>query len=248
MFRILLTGTVIIAILGGLFYWRFIFASPKSAKTPSVSDSRQDNSPIISGPQEVPKEPPDTTTDTNTSSDLQSQIDSLKKQVDALKKTNNDTRITALETGIADLRAQIVKLSSSSNATSTTTTTASTSTKSPSYIPVGSGAGPWSDSSWHTIPEYQVVVNPGDYSGYTSMQLEVIFRVIDPTGTAKVRLYNTTDSKVVSSELSTSSSTFVLQTSSGFQLPSGAKTYQLQVENTSGKDVLIQTARIKVSF
>lgn len=248
MFRILLTGTVVIAILGGLFYWRFISASPKTAKTLSASDSIQTDSSIVSGPQEVPKEPPVIVSDTNTSQDLQSQIDSLKKQVDSLRQTSNDTRITVLETGVADLRAQIIKLSSSSNSTSTTTTTTSSSSKSPSYIPVGSGAGPWSDSSWHTIPEYQIVINPGDYSGYTSMQLEVIFRVIDPTGTAKVRLYNTTDSKVISSELSTSSSTFILKTSSEFQLSSGSKTYQLQVENTAGKDVLIQTARIKVNF
>src|SRR3989344_2875935 len=178
MLRILLAGVVIITILGCLFYWRFISAS---SKTTSVNDStQQPDSSLVSEPQEVPAEPP-ITADVNTLSDLQSQIDSLKKQVDSIKQADNyDTKIKILETSIADIRAQIAKLSSSSGVNSSSTATSATD-KYPLYIPLGSAGGPWSKSEWYTLPEYQVVINPSDYSGYTSVELEIILRVIDPT-------------------------------------------------------------------
>ncbi|MCR4306087.1 MAG: hypothetical protein NUV73_03325, partial [Candidatus Daviesbacteria bacterium] len=120
--------------------------------------------------------------------------------------------------------------------------------KSPLYIPLGAGGGPWSDQEWTILNEYQATINPDAYSGYSSMQLEVNFRLTEAAGTGYVRPYNMTDSSSISSEVSTVSSTFGLQTSGTFKLPGGQKTYTVQVKNTAGKQLFIQSARIKVNF
>ena len=80
------------------------------------------------------------------------------------------------------------------------------------------------------------------------MNLEVVFRLIESSGVGSVRLFNATDNSVVSSsQVDTSSSTYVLQSSSSFKLATGTKTYKLQVKIT-GKEMYIQSARLKVTF
>ena len=91
-------------------------------------------------------------------------------------------------------------------------------------------------------------MDPVNYPGYSGMILEVNFRLVDPAGTGSVRLYNVTDAGVVSTQLDTSSTSFSLKTSSSFKLATGQKTYKLQVKSTGGKDLYIQSARIRVNF
>lgn len=250
MLRLLLLGSVVIIFLGGLFYFRFI-ASFDSLKNPNKVEASpiDTQSPAIASeqPHEVPKTLP--TTGEDKVKDLQSQVENLTKQINDLKKSNNwEARLTALESGLAEVKVKIVTLEKGTTETSTSTSSTPTS-KSPLYIPFGSGGGPWTNEDWHLTPEYQVSINPADYPGYTGMQLELIFRYNQPSGTAYARLINATDNKVISSELSTTSTAYTLQNSASFQLPSGTKTYQLQVKNSaSNNSIFIQTARIKVSF
>jgi len=80
------------------------------------------------------------------------------------------------------------------------------------------------------------------------MNLEVNFRLVEPSGTGSVRLYNVTDSSAVSAQADTTSTSFGLKTSGSFKLSGGKKTYKLQVKSSEGKELFIQSARIKVNF
>lgn len=246
MVRILLIGTVMIMVLGGLFYWRFIAVSPETGKQSGLPSQLKS---IVPGPKEVPNIPP-LEVGENTLSDLQSQIDSLKEQVDSLKQDGDlDSRVKTLETAIADIRTQVVSLSAKSTSSTATTTTTTTSSKYPLYIPLGGGGGPWGNQAYYSLDDYQINIDPGNYSGYISMQLEVIFRLAENAGTAYVRLLNATDNAAVSnSEVTSTGTDFVLKTSGIFTLTGGSKNYKLQVKNTEGKSLFVQNAKIKVNF
>ncbi len=153
-----------------------------------------------------------------------------------------ETRIKNLENTVVSLQGQIDTLKG------TSTQTPTSSKKSPVYIPLGSN-GTTNDKNWYSIANYQANINPGDYPGYTNMQLEMVMNLNEAVGTAKARLYNNTDSSAVSSsEVSTSATTATLLTSSGFTLPAGSKTYILQIQSTEGYTVNLQSARIRVNF
>ncbi len=159
---------------------------------------------------------------------------------------------TSLEGRVKTLENQVGQLKSGSSQVQTTpaptTTVAPTSTKkSPLYIPLSSG-GSANDQNWYTIAGYEASIDPADYPGYTSMQLEVSLRLTEPTGTAYARLYNATDNSAISSEASTTSSTTVLTSSSGFTLPAGRKTYRMQTKSSNNIEIQLQNARIKVNF
>lgn len=182
---------------------------------------------------------------------LATEIGKVNLSLDSLKKGGaqnttspmTDTKIKNLETQVADLQSQINSLKSPTSQTTQTSTK-----KSPEYIPLGSG-GTSGDRNYSNINSYQISIDPADYSGYSGMQLEVIFNLNEAVGTANGRLYNSSDSQAVgSSNLSTTSSTANLVSSGSFKLPSGRKTYILQVQSTQGYTVNIQSARIKVSF
>lgn len=155
-----------------------------------------------------------------------------------------ETRLKNLETSVNSLKADIASLKSSSTQPAPT----SSSKKSPSYIPLGSG-GTSTDKNYYSLGGYQVSTDPADYPGYTGMQLEATLNLNEAVGTINARLYNSTDNSAVgNSNVSTSSTTAVLLSSSGFTLPSGRKTYVLQVQSTEGYQTNIQNARIRVNF
>ncbi len=152
-----------------------------------------------------------------------------------------EARIKTLETAVSNLQSQV-------NQTQTTQTTTTTTTKkAPVYIPLGSG-GQWNDQNWLALSSYEVSVDPAEYEGYTNMQLEVNMRLVQAAGKAYARLYNVTDGNEIVSEVSTELDKAVLLTSTTFKLPTGRKTYRLQVKSTYGFNIELQTARIKVSF
>ncbi len=230
-----------ILVLAGLGYWRY-----SSSKTSLVSPQ---TSVVDQAPVEVPKTLPNATLEDRIKAledltvKLTAQLNSLKSQPSlTTNSTSSDSRISDLESSGTELKARVSALEK------VTPGAAASSSQSTIYIPMGSGTGPWTNTDWFTLGEYEISLDPSSYPGYTGMSLEVNFRLVDPTGTGSVRLYNTTDSSVVSSQLDTVSTSFSLKTSSIFKLAGGQKTYKLQVKSSGGKELYIQSARIKVNF
>lgn len=156
-----------------------------------------------------------------------------------------ETRLKNLETSVNSLKADVASLKSP---TSPTSQTSSSTKKSPIYIPLGSG-GTTTDKNYYGMGGYQVSIDPADYPGFSSMQLEAVLNLNEAVGTINARLYNSTNSSVVSnSDVSTSATTPTLVTSYGSTLPSGKKTYVLQVQSTQGYQANVQSARIRVNF
>lgn len=232
----------ILIILAGLGYWRYT-ASKQDLANPQITSLEN----AASSPMEVPKTLPGATLENRVTS-LEDIVVKLVPQVNNLKPqttqntTSLDNRLTAIEAAVTEIKARVSALEKSAPASSVS------NSKYPLYIPLGASGGPWTDTNWNTLNEYQVSINPDNYSSYTGMILEVNFRLVDPTGTGSIRLYNITDSSVISSEASTSVTSFAVYSTSSFKLPSGTKTYKLQVKSTQGKEIYIQSARIRVNF
>lgn len=238
MVRLLPFILIPVLIIGGLWFWRFS-ASKEILTTPQTPE--QD-----SGLVEVPKTLP--------AASLEDRMQSLEEALAKLQvnpepsdlKINSsdslDSRISNAESAVTELKARVSALEKA------TPVPVTSSTKYPLYIPLGAGGGPWGDKGWYALNEYQVSINSDNYSGYSSMQLEVNFRLVSQSGTASVRLYNVTDGSSISPQVDTTSDTFSLKTSGTFKLPAGQKTYTLQVKSTDGTNLFIQSARIKVNF
>lgn len=220
-------------------YWRYV--SIKQSITPSsLSQTTLDTQPI-----EVPKTLPAATLDDRVKS-IEDTIGKIVSQVNGLKTQNPpssaslDSRLKTLEGVTTELTARISALEKSSQPSSP-------SNKSTAYITLGA-SGSWDYSNWTTLTDYQITLDPANFPGYTSMALEVIFRVVDSNTTTSVRLYNASDNSIVSSEDATTSSNFILSSSSSFKLASGNKTYVLQAKNSGGQTFFIQLARLRVNY
>lgn len=227
-------------VLGGLWYWRSQAGESGEAASRESEESQ--------GLVEVPKTLPGASVEDRVKS-LEEALAKLVPQVNNLKPSSStnpssaslDSRLSNVEAEVTALKVRISALEKATPAP------AASQAKSTVYIPLGAG-GSWSDIDWHSLPEYEISLDPANYPGYSGMYLEVNFRMAESAGTGSVRLYNVTDNSALSSQLDTTSTAFSLQTSSSFKLPSGAKTYRLQVKSSQGKDLFIQSARIKVNF
>lgn len=225
-------------ILSALGYWRFVYLPKQALTSPKVPNVQ---------PVEVPKSLPGATLDERLNS-LEKSVETLIKEINALKSSSSQTqgtdgtRLTNAESAIVELKARVSALEKA------TPTPLSSTTQSAVYIPLGSGGGPWANQDWYSTPEYEVSLDPANYPNYKGMYLEVSFRLVEQVGTASVRLYNATDGSATSSQVENTSTSFSLKTSSSFKLPTGTKTYRLQVKSSEGKNLFIQTARIRVSF
>ncbi|OGE29970.1 hypothetical protein A3C59_02525 [Candidatus Daviesbacteria bacterium RIFCSPHIGHO2_02_FULL_36_13] len=232
MIRFLPFILVIFLVLGGLGYWRF-FASKPSLPSPGSDYSTDQIQFPVTGADATLEEKVEI-------------LEEIAKKLVAQKATTTD--LDSINTSIAELKTKVSALETASPTTTTTTSTQTSTSKSSVYIPLGSGGGPWGNQDWYSTPEYQIALDPANYPGYSGMVLEVTFRLAESAGTGSVRLYNTTDSSATSSQLDTTSSEFVLKNSASFKLPTGSKTYKLQIKSTDGKNLFIQSARIKVNF
>lgn len=239
MIRLLPFILVPILILGGLWYFRFAATKPASVPTQEI-----ENQVLV----EVPKTLPAASLEDRVKA-LEDAAVKLAAQVNTSKTSNTpvstgvpDSRMGSLEAAVTDLKTRISALEKASPAP------ASSTAKYPLYIPLGAGGGPWGDSEWHSLTEYQVSINGDDYPGYASMELEANIRLVEAAGTGSVRLYNVTDGSSLSSQIDTTGTSFAVQTSSSFKLPGGKKTYTIQVKSTQGKSLFVQSARIKVNF
>ncbi|MBI3486077.1 hypothetical protein HY025_04010 [Candidatus Daviesbacteria bacterium] len=179
-------------------------------------------------------------------------INSILAKPGVVESSNNsalslEARVAALETGLADVKVSLALLKATP--APATSQTSSTSTPSyPVYIPLGSG-GQIGDRNWNSTGTYQATIDPGNYSGYKNMQLEINTQMIQSVGQANFRLFNSSDNSAVSgSDISTTSSSYVWITSNSFTLASGSKTYVLQIQSTQGYNINVQNARIKVNF
>jgi hypothetical protein len=233
-----------ILILAGLGYWRY-----SANKAAPVSPVSSDTSTVDQTPVEVPKTLPNATLEDRVKA-LEDLITKLATQLNVLKVQSSqsvspipsDSKVSDLDASITELKARVSALEK------VTPGVAALSSQSTIYIPIGSATGPWTNTDWSILGEYEISLDPSSYPSYTGMNLEVNFRLVDPTGTGSVRLYNTTDSSVVSSQLDTVSTSFSLKSSAAFKLAGGQKTYKLQVKSSGGKELYIQSARIKVNF
>lgn len=236
MVRLLPFILIPILIVGGLGYWRFV------ASKPSLNTTQTE---VSGGPVEVPKTLPAASLEDRVE-ELEKVVIKLVTEVNALKSptssNSSGTKVSELDSSVVDLKARITALEKATPAP------VASSSKSTVFIPLGSGGGPWGNNGWFSLDEYQVVLDPANYPGYSGMKLEVIFRLTEAIGTASVRLYNVTDSAAISSQVDSTSTSFNLLTSSSFTLPSGSKTYKLQLQSSQSVNMQIQSARIRVSF
>ncbi len=227
MIRLLPFIVIPVLIVAGLGYWRSISSQPNLA-TSEVSQPAGKSTPPVEVPKTLPNLNP-------TSLPLPSNLPS--ENTSAL-----DSKIKVLESTVTELKARISALEQ------TSPVPVAAASKYPLYIPLGSSGGPWLYADWTSLNEYQVSINPDNYAGYSSMQLEVNFRIIGSPGKGYVRLYNLTDNSSVASEINTINSSFSILNSATFKLTGGQKLYTVQVKSTESKDLYIQSARIKVNF
>lgn len=228
MVRLLPFILIPVIIVAGLGYWRYL-AGKQSLIAPQTI---QQEAP----PVEVPKTLPAVST-----AEPVSQVNNLKSpSPQASISSSSDSKIKDLESTVVDLKARIAVLEKP--------TVSSSVAKAPLYIPLGASGGPWLYADWTSLNEYQVSINPDNYADYSSMQMEVNFRIIGSPGKGYVRLYNLTDNSSVASEISTINSSFSILNSATFKLTGGQKLYTIQAKSTESKDLYIQSARIKVNF
>ncbi len=204
----------------------------KGSSTPTV-----DIQPI-----EVPKTLPNATVDDRVKA-LEDTVNKIVIQINNLKSAQvaqpaSNTDISSLQVSVTQLTARISALEKASPAPVS-------SSNSTVYIPLGSGGQISSSTDWISLNTFQASVDPSQYPGYKSMQLEVNLRLNQPGGTLYARIYS--GSSVDSSQVSTTSTSSSLQTSSTFTL-SGSKTYTLQAKSSDGTQAFIDNARIKVNF
>ncbi|MBI2329904.1 hypothetical protein HYU94_00745 [Candidatus Daviesbacteria bacterium] len=224
MVRLLPFILIPILIVAGLGFWRYL-ATKQNLTTPEVSQDTQDQSPV-----EVPKTLPAVTV---SPAPITTPIPTGAPSV-------LDPGVAALESAVADLKTRVESLEKG------TTVSPGTTKSSTAYIPLGTGGG-GADKGWVSINSYGATIDPAEYPGYSTMQLEVNLRLTQKVGTAYARLYNSTD-QTAKEQVSTTSDSFSWQSSTGFTLPSGKKSYTLQMKSTDGTDVQLQSARIKVNF
>lgn len=227
----------ILLVVGGLYYLNI---QPEQKK----EDMPESGEEVIKDPQEVPKTLPEASLEKRVEA-LEKVVGSNSKSASPIPKSQSDnsldSRVDELESEITGLKVRVSGLEQATPAPVS-------SSKSVVYIPLGSGGGPWGNTDWYSTAEYEISLDPSNYPGYTGMSLEVTLRLVEAAGVGSVRLYNVTDGSSVSGQLDTQASTFSLKTSPLFTLTSGTKTYKLQLKSTQGKDLYIQSARIKVNF
>jgi len=235
MLKILPFILIAVLTLGGLGYWRYV-ASNKPVLTTPVQEE---------APLEVPKTLPQASMEDRVKA-LENLVSKLVTQVNILKSSpsSNSTdvsKLNSLDASVTELKARVSALEKAIPTSAVTSSGQATV-----FIPLGSG-GTWENKDWYSTSEYQILLDPANYPAYTGMNLEVVFRMYQKSGVGSVRLYNVTD-EVGYPQVDTTSDAPSLQTSASFKLPTGTKTYRLQVKSSEVATLAIQSARLRVSF
>ncbi len=160
---------------------------------------------------------------------------------------NYEKRISSLEDTVFDLQNRLTTVEKASPSP-IAIGSQSTVTKYPIYLYFDASTS-GNSTDWTTSTYPQLEIDTSDYAGYTSMQLEVTFKLFQGNGTGYVRLYNNTDGTAVdSSDVSTSSQDYVTVISNKFGITNGKKIYRLQTKSLTGYAVDVLSARIRINF
>lgn len=169
-----------------------------------------------------------------------SATESLSRQSPAIANApgrGEQDQLGSIELALSDIKGRLSKLENTTP-----------NKKAPLYIPFGI-SGSVSSIDWSYPDTQEVLINPADYIGYKNMQLEIQLRVQHGNGMATARLLNATDgTAIILSEVSTITENYTTLISQGFMLPSGSKTYRLQLKTTTGYTASYQNAKIKVNY
>lgn len=249
MLKFLPVGLVLVLMIGAIIYIRlFKVDEPAKSATVQKQEATGTKALLLS---------PINSTETRLST-LEESIDLITKQLTKQAKeggssqnltpnaiptiaANNETRLKSLEEAVVNLQKQLD--------TKIPQTTPASSKKTPVYISFGSSGSTTDRNNFYSLDYSEISLDPADFDGYTSVQLEASLRIVGDSGTAYSRLFNQTDQTAVSSsDASTTSRNFVLVSSSGFKLTNGKKTYRVQIKSSDGNDVQIQNTRVKINF
>lgn len=188
--------------------------------------------------------------------DVKSAKSNDSNQSSSFSRVSSPNLSGTINTGSADLLIRIKALEDKVNSleqklgvSSSPAPSSSSITKLPvQYIPLGINAQT-DDQNGIALDTFEITLDPADFPGYTSMQLEVVMKLSESIGTLTTSLYNYTDrSSVQYSETSTSSTNYVTGISSTFKLSSGRKTYRVWAKSSNGTLSYIQSARLKVNY
>lgn len=235
MFKILIAAIILI-VLGTLIAGLSFFNNPKVEKPATVNKTVEQKEVPAGNPsalaqaiEEVISTPLPLNAD---GSNLVEHVSLLEKTIQVLQK-----RVDNLE-----------KLNKITNSTASSSASPTISKKAPVYISLGSETSATSQT-YVSQDGFGASLDPAEFEGYTSIQLEVFLKVPALVGTAYARLYNSTDSKEVSSsEISTKVGDYTLLTSGNFTLPAGKKSYFLQLKSTESQAVYAKNPRLKINF
>lgn len=228
MIKIILAAIVLISLGTGFAFFNFFnrpgSTQPKLTYTPPGSE---------------------TITQSTDSATIISPITQQPETVSIASSTIDD-RVSTLEIKLSVLQKRIEQLEGK---TGTTTTTQTTTSKSPSYAFALGSSGGVTTQDWSSLSSLSVTLDPADFPGYKSFQLEVELQQFQGNGTAHGRLYNNTDKLAIfGSETSTSSFNYTWVSSQSFSLPSSKKSYILQLKTTTGYTASANNFRIKVNY
>lgn len=239
--RFILPIIAIVLVTIGIAYYRF-FISPNSQSRLEHKKNILTDLTKLGNDQSEQKELGNLDTGKRLRS-LEERVASLSAIKTGTKTETNTGELKTVETAIRDLQARVATLEQTGSENNQ-----ATPAKSPAYIPLGS-TGSSQALDWTSLATFEAEINSDDYTGYSSMYLEVNMRAFQGNGKAFARLFNKTDGTAVgSSEVSTTSSDYTTLTSSGFKLLGGKKTYRLQLKTLTGYAADVQFARIKVTF
>lgn len=234
MIKIILAAIVLIALGTGFAFFKY-FNQPGSPTT-----QRPLPAPITSLSQATP------------SASILSPVEPEEEGISSADQParpaggSTEARVSTLETKLSVLQKRIEQLEGK---TGTTTTTQTTTSKSPSYAFALGSSGGVTTQDWSSLSSLSVSLDPADFPGYKSFQLEVELQQFQGNGTAYGRLYNNTDKLAIfGSEVSTSSFNYTWVSSQSFSLPSSKKSYILQLKTTTGYTASANNFRIKVNY
>lgn len=234
--------------------WRFSpYFNSSTPKTQSIS-------PVTSAPSVKPESdviipmmtplPSILPGDDDQDSAIVRRINDLSENVSQIALLQS--KVAKLESDNDDLKKRVAKLEQAptvvQSSAAPVVTISSNQSRPVTYIPfVSSGSSAATD--WTDVIGQDIVINTDDYPGYTAMYLEASLQCFQGNGAAYARIKTTDDgTSILSSQLNTTSENYTYVTSTSFKLPSGKKTYRIQLKTLTGYAASIQNARIKVVF
>jgi hypothetical protein len=116
------------------------------------------------------------------------------------------------------------------------------------YIPLAS-SGSTVKMDWTDVVPSNFYFDLVDYPGAKSVRFEAYLKALNGSATIYLRLYDDTNKRAVDySDLSTTSPTFELQTSSPLTIWRGNNLYKIQIKSLNGTEAFFQEARLKILF